>query len=785
MGCFEDRLSTGGYYRNNTFGESSQGLGSSGRLIHAAMSQDSTRKSSINFNLDKKWESFGVPTQLLPLSKMSSSERIDLIHRLRLELEQIRVLRNKAELHRTMNDVLVHSASDILSSTNNGNNNIINFNGRQPEKFRPSAVMMTAGPGRKVNHPTGQKARNSNKGSSEGFQQEKLSDTMATFLTKDCDNLLKRLMSHKYSWVFNTPVDVVKLNIPDYFTVIKQPMDLGTVKRKLASKAYLSPLEFADDVRLTFKNAMTYNPSTNDVHIMADALSKFFELRWKTIEKKLPVSYNQPLPLKTASCEDIEVMKSMPSNKKQKVISVEPENVPQRIIRKMTDGERLKLGGELESIMGEMPVNIIEFLRNHSSNGGDSGEDEIEIDIDALSDETLFTLRKLLDDYLLEKQKNQARVEPCEIEMVNVSGLSNSSMPVGKENGHTDEVVGHTDEVVVHTDEVVGHTDEVVDIGGIEPPPVSEYPRVEIEKDIGNKNSKHVESGNSSDSGSSSSSDSETDDHKPLSPGCESKVPEPVEDIAVQKDEMTTDGDLLAKTLSGSALDPNEQSPQQKPCSIESDFLLDGDDSAPSERPVSPEKLYRAALLRNRFADTIFKAREKTLTQADKSDPEKLRREREELELQKKKDKARLQAEAKAAEEARKQAEAEAAAEAKRKREHEREAARQALLQMEKTVEINENSRFLEDLEMLRTAPAEQLPSTVDETSPDHRTLDVLGSFNFGSNSNPLEQLGLYMKEDEEEEEADQPPPPPPQPTSVPTNPDPVNENDVEEGEID
>lgn len=45
-------------------------------------------------------------------------------------------------------------------------------------------------------------------------------------------------------------------------------------------------------------------------------------------------------------------------------------------------------------------------------------------------------------------------------------------------------------------------------------------------------------------------------------------------------------------------------------------------------------------------------------------------------------EKARLQAEAKAAEDARKRAEAEAAAEAKRKRELEREAARQALLQV-------------------------------------------------------------------------------------------------------
>lgn len=91
-------------------------------------------------------------------------------------------------------------------------------------------------------------------------------------------------------------------------------------------------------------------------------------------------------------------------------------------------------------------------------------------------------------------------------------------------------------------------------------------------------------------------------------------------------------------------------------------------------------------------------------------------------------------------------------------------------VQIEKTVEINENSRFLEDLELLGTTLADQLPSSVDETSPDHLQ-DGLGSFKFGG-SNPLEQLGLYMKVDEEEEEGE--------PSSLPNT-----INDMEEGEID
>ena len=36
---------------------------------------------------------------------------------------------------------------------------------------------------------------------------------------------------------------------------------------------------------------------------------------------------------------------------------------------------------------------------------------------------------------------------------------------------------------------------------------------------------------------------------------------------------------------------------------------------AASEKPVSPERLFRAALLKNRFVDTILRAKEKTMAQ--------------------------------------------------------------------------------------------------------------------------------------------------------------------------
>lgn len=48
-----------------------------------------------------------------------------------------------------------------------------------------------------------------------------------------CWDILKEMLSrrhHSYAWPFYTPVDVVALGLHDYHNIIKQPMDLGTIR---------------------------------------------------------------------------------------------------------------------------------------------------------------------------------------------------------------------------------------------------------------------------------------------------------------------------------------------------------------------------------------------------------------------------------------------------------------------------------------------------------------------------------------------------------------------------
>jgi E1A/CREB-binding protein len=106
-------------------------------------------------------------------------------------------------------------------------------------------------------------------------------------LKSKCGEVLKGLQSHAHGWVFNSPVDPVELNLPDYFEVIEKPMDLGTVKKKLENGVYRNLSEVEADINLTFDNAMLYNPEGSVVSNMAKELKDKFAQDWSVLMTQL------------------------------------------------------------------------------------------------------------------------------------------------------------------------------------------------------------------------------------------------------------------------------------------------------------------------------------------------------------------------------------------------------------------------------------------------------------------------------------------------------------------
>lgn len=581
-------------------------------------------------------------------------------------------------------------------------------------------------------------------------------------LMRQCGTILRKLMFHKFGWIFNEPVDVVKLSLHDYLDIIEKPMDLGTIKSKLESKKYETPLEFAEDVRLTFANAMKYNPKGHDVHIMADVLRMLFEDRWRSLDEKLKhlnldcdITMRELRKPHEMMAQDAAPLVCMRRSRSSGPLECHNQSKPRFLKRRMTHEEKQNLSKMLEDLPFDILNEIMPIIRRRNPNLRQT-DGEVEVDIDSFDSESLWELYTVVTNYYKAKKP---------IQQVLKQSQDGETIQVQQPGG-----------ALTSSEAAFRGGEEEVDIG-VDMPSTS-FPPIDIDKDVtidskctspnstsDSSSSSSDSESSSSDSDSDSSSSGESDTNDALSPDAGSKflpskvdpppLQEPVGSGAVreQRGSPALKMDCAKRNLS----DLEGEVSLTRSSAASEELIIEGESAKPKHR-LSPEKLLRAALLKNRFADTILKAHEKTLPLAmsDKADPEKLRRVQEELEKRQREEKARIQAEAKAAETARKKAEADAAAEVRRQREAEREAARLMLQQMEKTVQIGENSDFLKDLEMLRVVPLEHIlvSDSVDEVSlsysPQGLTrLDL-------QNGNPLEQLGLFMKVDEDDQDQDE-----------------------------
>ncbi|OBZ68561.1 Transcription initiation factor TFIID subunit 2 [Grifola frondosa] len=102
-----------------------------------------------------------------------------------------------------------------------------------------------------------------------------------------CRNALKKLQTNKRAAVFLQPVDPVRDRAPNYFDIIKNPMDLSTMSAKLEQGQYKDRFAFNTDFHLMISNAKLYNLPNSFVHNEALALESFFDKQWVRINKTL------------------------------------------------------------------------------------------------------------------------------------------------------------------------------------------------------------------------------------------------------------------------------------------------------------------------------------------------------------------------------------------------------------------------------------------------------------------------------------------------------------------
>lgn len=95
-------------------------------------------------------------------------------------------------------------------------------------------------------------------------------------------HLLNDMQNHSAAWPFAQPVN--KDEVPDYYDVIKEPMDLSTMEEKLENDMYPTPQDFIKDAKLIFNNCRKYNNESTPYAKSANRLEKYM---WNQI-KNIP-----------------------------------------------------------------------------------------------------------------------------------------------------------------------------------------------------------------------------------------------------------------------------------------------------------------------------------------------------------------------------------------------------------------------------------------------------------------------------------------------------------------
>ncbi|KAB7505406.1 Bromodomain adjacent to zinc finger domain protein 2B, partial [Armadillidium nasatum] len=159
------------------------------------------------------------------------------------------------------------SSASLPPSPQNNNNNVISCT-PAPVSTPPTPVSITTSNAIPNTTPNGNVASsapslpNSNTISNASKKERGLKKKDLRDLTL-CKVIQKELMSHEDAWPFLLPVNTRQF--PTYKKIIKKPIDLSTINKRLEDTFYKSKEDYSEDLHLMFNNCETFNEDDSPV----------------------------------------------------------------------------------------------------------------------------------------------------------------------------------------------------------------------------------------------------------------------------------------------------------------------------------------------------------------------------------------------------------------------------------------------------------------------------------------------------------------------------------------
>jgi hypothetical protein len=254
----------------------------------------------------------------------------------------------------------------------------------------------------------------------------------------ECLAVMRQLSSYRIATMFALPVDPVRDSCPNYFDIVRHPMDLGTITAKLQNNEYATVSEWQRDVALIWENAAAFNGPNSVVAILArqlqlffkdlteyitvdeksDWLNKLYDLKSQisTIRGQSPKQLQAQKPPKTKlrDSQQPKPPKQQKQAKLHKLAKGGPHKPPKpppphqplhptrsqsvQLPQPFTRDQIVQLTEDVRALAVDERVmeQIVELIKRHEPQLMD-GQEEVEIDVDRLRIGTLSALRKLVD----------------------------------------------------------------------------------------------------------------------------------------------------------------------------------------------------------------------------------------------------------------------------------------------------------------------------------------------------------------------------------------------------
>ena len=190
------------------------------------------------------------------------------------------------------------------------------------------------------------------------------------------NKLLDILFNDPFAYDFLTPVDFVSLNILDYPTIVKHPMDLGTVKEKLNSDKYKSVDEVINDINLVWENCHLYNKPSSNIYKLATHCEKVFK---KNLDKYF---------------------------KGKALLSKSQPNEEEKETNAISISDKINIAKRIRTISNENLSNLIKYImKENPILIEDVDSDNIQLKLDMLSKKTYNEILEIMNTPIKESKK--------------------------------------------------------------------------------------------------------------------------------------------------------------------------------------------------------------------------------------------------------------------------------------------------------------------------------------------------------------------------------------------